>query len=110
MAEFARQNVSSTEAFMGLEAHLSRSMIKEICLRKALQSSSVLAAQKRQLEEEGAVDPDKLAEVFSMRSKWARSNAWIKGRMQNVLSSILVKSSSNVICSFFLLRTRTSKQ
>jgi len=69
MAEFARQNVSSTEAFMGLEAPLSRSMSKEICLRKALHSSSVLAAQKRQLEEEDATDPDKLAEVSSKYEK-----------------------------------------
>jgi len=83
MAEFARRNVSSTEAFMGLEAYLSRSTCKEICLRKALQTSSVLAEQKRQHEEEGALDPDKLAEVSRMRSEWARSNAWIKGRMHS---------------------------
>ena len=83
MAEFARRNVDSTDAFMGLEPYLSRSTCKEICLRKALQMSSVLAEQKRHREEKGAVDPDKLAEVSRMRSEWARTNAWVKGRMHS---------------------------
>jgi len=81
MAEFARRNVSSTEAF----TYLSRSTCKEICLRKALQTSSVLAEQNRQRGggEGGAVNPDKLAEVSRMTSAWARSNASIKGRLHS---------------------------
>ena len=83
MAEFANRNVSSTEAFMGLEAYLSRSTCREICFRKSLQLSSVLAEQNRQREGEGAIDPDKLAEVSRMRSEWARSRAWIIGKMHS---------------------------
>ena len=84
MAEFAERNVTSTEAFMGLEAYLSRSTSNEICLRKAHQLSSVLAEQNRQQRGgEGAVNPDKLAKVSRMTSAWARSNASIKGRLHS---------------------------
>ena len=89
MAEFANRNVSSTEAFMGLEAYLSGSTSREICFRKSLQLSSVLAEQNRQREGEGAIDPDKLAEVSRMRSEWARSRAWIIGKMHSDVLSVL---------------------
>ena len=83
MAEFAQRNVSKTEVFMGLEAHLDESISNEVRMRRYQQTRSVLGEQSRQLMRAGAINHAELARVSARESEWARVRAKIIGQIHD---------------------------
>ena len=83
MAEFAQRNLSKTENFMGLEAHLDVSVSNEMRLRRSRQIESVLDEQDRQLRRSGAINHADLARVSARESEWARVRARVIGRIHD---------------------------
>ena len=83
MAEFAQRNLSKTENFMGLEAHLDVSVSNEMRMRRSRQIESVLDEQDRQLRRSGAINHADLARVSARESEWARVRARILGRIHD---------------------------
>ena len=81
MAEFAQRNVSKTELFMGLEAHLDESISNEVRMRRYQRTKSVLEEQSRQLIRSGFIDHAELARVSARESEWARVRARIIGQI-----------------------------
>ena len=83
MAEFAQRNLSTTEVFMGLEAHLDASASNEVRMRRSRQIESVLEEQCRQLRRSGGINIAELARVSARESEWARVRARIIGRIHD---------------------------
>ena len=83
MAEFAQRNLSKTEVFMGLEAHLDESISNEMRMRRYQQSKSVLEEQSRQLRRSGVINHAELARVSARESEWARVRARIIGQIHD---------------------------
>ncbi|EJK64217.1 hypothetical protein THAOC_15073 [Thalassiosira oceanica] len=73
MAEFAQQNLSRTEVFMGLEAHLDVSVSNEMRMRRSRHIESVLEEQYRQLRRSGVINHADLARVSARESERARA-------------------------------------
>ncbi|EJK55363.1 hypothetical protein THAOC_24908 [Thalassiosira oceanica] len=85
MAEFAQQNLSKTEVFMGLEAHLDVSVSNEMRMRRSRQIESVLEEQSRQRRRSGVININHadLARVSARYSEWARVRARIIGQIHD---------------------------
>jgi len=83
MAEFAQRNVSKTELFIGLEAHLDESISNEVRTRRYQRTKSVLDEQSRQLIRSGFIDHAELARVSERESEWARVRARIIGQIHD---------------------------
>ena len=83
MAEYTHRNLSKTENFMGLEAHLDVSVSNEMRMRRSRQIESVLDEQARQLRRSGAINHADLARVSARESEWARVRARILGRIHD---------------------------
>ncbi|EJK45277.1 hypothetical protein THAOC_36113 [Thalassiosira oceanica] len=83
MAEFAQRNISKTEVFMGLEAHLDASVSNEVLIRRSRQIESVLEEQSRQRRRSGVINHAELARVSARESEWARVRARIIGQIHD---------------------------
>ena len=78
--EFARQNVSSSEVFMGLETQIDKAAAFQVYSRRMRLFHLVLEEQRRQrLNGRSVINQAELAKVAAMGSEWARKRARILG-------------------------------
>eukprot|EP00581_Thalassiosira_minuscula_P010634 CAMPEP_0183725188 /NCGR_PEP_ID=MMETSP0737-20130205/19681_1 /TAXON_ID=385413 /ORGANISM="Thalassiosira miniscula, Strain CCMP1093" /LENGTH=87 /DNA_ID=CAMNT_0025956047 /DNA_START=170 /DNA_END=433 /DNA_ORIENTATION=+ len=85
IAEYAERNIGETEAFMGLEAYLSRDTLRGIQRRRRLVCRAVKLEQQRQ-RANNIQDPEALANESCLISQKSAHRARIIGLLHSCTS------------------------